>query len=853
MARRAEPGIDVLRTNGAAVQSWFQTFKGDGAGSLVPSATVAEERLALYLEYHPDIAYYQRADVKQSFLDANGMSARMPVPVTVPYQFEGGEHTYYPDFAALTVDGRLVLAEAGLASQKALPQARAKAAAATAFVAGEGGEFWLGTDASITDRRFTNLQLLHAHRGPFEADPALIEALERGWLAARLSIRQVVDSLGPAYSAELTEAAAWRFVAESCAAGRLLFDLDEFDLSRDTSLRLAPSSGPVVLPPPLPSELAEDGQGQAWARDPGPLLPDVQVVDADAIPGEERRARFLENLAIWNAVEKPATVAAVAREFGRPESTVRDIVRRARRYGEPGLVPYAHLADDDPTEIAFRQEIVRMLRGPKKRTAPEITQSRELLAVARRLTQAQGRVVPPPSIHTVRRLMREARDLGALFDRAEHGRRPRRTPSAGAAYASRIPQPALLCEVDEHKADILITTVEGHEITTRVTAAVLIDVKTAAVLAAIVSPAPALAEEDYMRLVKMAMEPKDRLKERHGFENDWPCVAKPAAIASDRGLIFTSQRARDVLVRRLNIRQRVMPPEAPSAKGTVEAFFGSLTRRLSKRLPGTTMGSPEERDAYDSEGEARRIGISFEEFETAFYKWIVDAYMQDWDGLRGKTRIAAWRDAVEAYGVPMFTGREDELKLLLLKAANRRTKSGRYPMHSNGLSFLGLWYRAGSEGLAKRLRGKEVDVFYDRRDIVTIYVALDGRIVGSLTARELGNFGRVSEWELKAGRRAQGPERRAALATALRAQRDIVNSLSRPKGERRRAALAAARSAEHDRQLTEIHPAEVVAERAKQIREGAGPDSEAQLAVRHGPDNVRPLRAPNVISLEKGT
>jgi hypothetical protein len=848
---RQEPGIDVLRTNGAAVQSWYRSFKADGPYPLIPCATLAEERLGLYLEYHPGIAYYQRADVKPSFIEANGMAVRIPVPLTIAYRLDGQPHDYYPDFVGLTPDGRLIVAEAGLAAQKALPEARAKAAAALEFVAAEDGEYWLGTETVISDRRFTNLQLLHAYRGPGTLDPELADIVARSWTGAQLSVRQIVAALAPSYGPELVEATAWQLAAEECAAGRLLVDLDAFDLSRDVPMRLTLPSGPIVMPPPLPSEVAEGTPAAGWGSEAAPV-PELSeaVIDPESITDPVRRERFLENLEVWAAVRAGQTVAACARAFRRPESTIRDVARRAIEHGEAGLVPYAHLAPAAANELAFLELIARMLRGPKKLTAPEITGSRQLAALARRLTKEQGKVIPIPTIHTVRRLIREAKGMGALFDRAEHGRRPRRTPSSGAAYASRIPQPGLLCEVDEHKADLLVTTVDGYEIATRVTAAVLIDVKTGAVLSAIASPALALAEEDYMRLVKMAMEPKDRLKAVHGFEHDWPCTAKPAAIASDRGLIFTSTRARDVLVRRLNIRQRVMPPEAPSAKGTVEAFFGSLTRRLSQRVPGTTMGSPEERDAYDSEAEAKRIQITFEEFETAFYRWVVDVYLQDWDNLRGKTRIAAWREAVEAFGVPTFTGRADELKLLLLKPANRRTPSGRYPVHRNGVSFLGLWYRAGSEGLAKRLRGKAVEIYYDRRDVITIYVAIDGAIVGSLTARELAGQGRISEWELKAARKAVGPERRTAVAGALRRQRDIVANLNRPRGERRRAALALARSAEHDRQLADIHPDLVMAERLLEARRPEPVEPDPPTEGRRGPDNVRPVRAPNVITLQ---
>jgi hypothetical protein len=102
---------------------------------------------------------------------------------------------------------------------------------------------------------------------------------------------------------------------------------------------------------------------------------------------------------------------------------------------------------------------------------------------------------------------------------------------------------------------------------------------------------------------------------------------------------------------------------------------------------------------------------------------------------------------------------------------------------------------------------------------------------------------------MKAVRRALGPERRTSIASALRAQRRIVADLNKPKGQRKKAAVAAARSAEHDRQIEEIHPAAVLAERARQVREG-GRAAPAPLEPRRGPDNIRPVRAPRVISLD---
>src|SRR2546428_105650 len=95
-----------------------------------------------------------------------------------------------------------------------------------------------------------------------------------------------------------------------------------------------------------------------------------------------------------------------------------------------------------------------------------------------------------------------------------------------------------------------------------------------------------------MRLIKGALEPKDRLVLQAGCQHPWPCSGKPAVVFHDRGKIFTSERARQVLVDRLGIITEQAPPYCPSAKGTVEALFRWMTQRFERRLPNTSHASP---------------------------------------------------------------------------------------------------------------------------------------------------------------------------------------------------------------------------------------------------------------------
>jgi len=62
-------------------------------------------------------------------------------------------------------------------------------------------------------------------------------------------------------------------------------------------------------------------------------------------------------------------------------------------------------------------------------------------------------------------------------------------------------------------------------------------------------------------------------------------------------------------------------------------------------------------------------------------------------------------------GVPHYLGSPDDLKLLLMKAVNRKTSSHGYRVQNGSrLSFQGRWYVY--PGLLSRLAGREFEVFY---------------------------------------------------------------------------------------------------------------------------------------------
>src|SRR6266571_7150144 len=217
-------------------------------------------------------------------------------------------------------------------------------------------------------------------------------------------------------------------------------------------------------------------------------------------------------------------------------------------------------------------------------------------------------------------------------------------------------------------------------------------------------------------------------------------------------------RARAVLVDRLGITTEQAPPYCPSAKGTVEALFTWVTRKFTHRLPGTTKATPADRGIYDSRSEARQAGITLDVLEKLFIQAMVDAYHQEWDHLRRGRRLALWEESVQQKGVPRYLGSPDDLKLLLMKAKNRKNlATGRYAITQGRLSFLGRTYV--SPGLLDRLRGKEIAIYFDRRDISVIYLFLEGELVGEAYCADLLGQ-RMSIWEADAIRQTDATQQK---------------------------------------------------------------------------------------------
>src|SRR6266704_1828528 len=90
----------------------------------------------------------------------------------------------------------------------------------------------------------------------------------------------------------------------------------------------------------------------------------------------------------------------------------------------------------------------------------------------------------------------------------------------------------------------------------------------------------------------------------------------------------------------------------------------------------------------------------------------------------GKSATSSGKKRCAKRGFPSIWEHQD-LKLLLMKAQNRKARNHSYQVHDRSrLSFQGNWYVC--PGLLNRLAGREFEIYYDRRDISVIYLFVDG-------------------------------------------------------------------------------------------------------------------------------
>jgi len=180
--RGGTPGLDIFKIAGQSISGFLKSFKAGSASQVSqPFTTQLEERLAMYLEYHPHVRSYQRGDVSPEFARARHLHTPLPTPYHITYHYGGKTHDYLPDFVGTLTDGGLLIAEAGREEIKQGGQAGACAEAARHVASLNHGVYWIATEANLSLRRQHNWLYLHARRQPFATYNEIAATLLAHW------------------------------------------------------------------------------------------------------------------------------------------------------------------------------------------------------------------------------------------------------------------------------------------------------------------------------------------------------------------------------------------------------------------------------------------------------------------------------------------------------------------------------------------------------------------------------------------------------------------------------------------------------------------------------------------------
>ncbi len=217
MGAPAVEGIDLFKIAGRSISGWVPSLK-TGTAVRQPFCSQLEERLMLWLEYHPQVKSYARGDIGQAFAKTYRLPTPKHAPFAIGYTFEGQPHDYLPDIVGRLTSGKLFIAEAGMEDDKRGDRNLAKAEATRHLARLQRGVFWIGTERRLSKQRHYNLVFLHARRKTFPAFADITAALQEVWPWGDMApICEVASRLSHQFPAPLVEAAIWKVVADSAA------------------------------------------------------------------------------------------------------------------------------------------------------------------------------------------------------------------------------------------------------------------------------------------------------------------------------------------------------------------------------------------------------------------------------------------------------------------------------------------------------------------------------------------------------------------------------------------------------------------------------------------------------------
>lgn len=340
----------------------------------------------------------------------------------------------------------------------------------------------------------------------------------------------------------------------------------------------------------------------------------------------------------------------------------------------------------------------------------------DTLAHAKALVLRENRLRPvdDPLPLPTRSLIRAAINAIPAFDRAlaREGRDAATRRFRKVLQNMITTAPLERTEIDHTKANVMVIDDETSLPLGRPWVTACLDIKTRCVLGVHVGFEPP-SFASVSQCLRHALLPKSHLHEQFpSIKHDWEPYGRMQTLVVDNGLEFHGSGL-EALCYSLGITVLYAPRKKSWFKGSIERFLGTLNRKISHGVPGTTFANIFERGDYDA---TKHAVIKLSTFREMLHKWIVDVYHFEVHKTLGRPPITEWKENIER--IDLFLPADvDDLDALLGDIVERTVSH-------KGIEFDCLQYNSKELQELRRRYGDtfKAPVRYNPMDLSCVYV-----------------------------------------------------------------------------------------------------------------------------------
>lgn len=291
------------------------------------------------------------------------------------------------------------------------------------------------------------------------------------------------------------------------------------------------------------------------------------------------------------------------------------------------------------------------------------------------------------------------------------------------------------------------------------------------------------------KALKSALLPKIYLKEQFpNLKNSFPYFGRMQELTVDNAREFWSDDLK-IACLDLDIHINYARVKKGWEKGSIENYFRRQNAKFIENIKGKTFSSIFKKEEYDP---AKQALMTFNEFLSIFYKWLVDIYPYEEIRISNGGIIVphkAWVSSIN--DVPREIYSKESLDIILGKTVERKLKVGGVQ-----IDYIKYDSKELSEYRARYQNNEDVLVKYDPEDMGCIFVL--NKVSGeyfSVPAIDIEYADGLTYWQHKVIRRYTKEKMKLSnkeaehLHTAKLELSEIINSLV--KGKNKKAASKA--------------------------------------------------------------